>query len=99
MEDMHLKNSVEDAIYILSTLLDNKETRQNSMNFFPFDHLYKARFVNPQKKPRKPVLISRNSQSISFKFPPFKPLLSESTLRDDPHKEKIISMAIFGKKS
>ena len=67
------------------------------MTFFPYDHLYKPRFINPSKKPRTPILVSRNSTSVTFKLPPYKPLLSENTIRDDPNKSVIISNALFGK--
>ncbi len=69
------------------------------MTFFPYDHLYKSRFIHPSKKPRTPILVSRNSSSITFKIPPYNPLLSEATVRDDPNKAVIISTAIFGKES
>ncbi len=98
MEKMHLENGVEDSIYVLSTLLDNKETQSNSQNFFPFDHLYKQKFIPQTKIPRKPILISRNSASITLKLPPYQPIIKEDELNAE-EKSLILSMAIFGKVS
>jgi hypothetical protein len=41
LEEGHLKKCVEDSIYIIACLLDNKETKRQNNTFFPFDHLYK----------------------------------------------------------
>ena len=48
--------------------------------------------------PRKPILISRNSESVTFKLPPFKPKLLDM-IAIEQNKKTITSMAIFGKVS
>jgi hypothetical protein len=49
--------------------------------------------------PRTPILIARDSSSITLKLPPFQPVLSEQALTQDPNKDIIISMALYGKVS
>ncbi|EAR94374.2 hypothetical protein TTHERM_00049190 (macronuclear) [Tetrahymena thermophila SB210] len=99
MESLHTDNCIKDSIYIFSTLLDNYQTNQNWSKYFPFDHLYKSLYIQKSNKPRKPILICRNSTSITFKLPPFAPQLTEMEANKNPKKLDIKKMAIFGKKS
>lgn len=80
---------MKDSIFIFSTLLDNSQTEQNWVQYFPFDHLYKPLYISKTHKPRKPILISRNSSSITFKLPPYSPLLSEMEANKNPKKNDI----------
>lgn len=99
MEQMHLSNAEKDAIYVFSTLLDNKETERSAHFFQPFENLYKPKYIPKSQVPRKPVLIARNSNSITMKLPPYFPMIDNQKALQDPNREKIMSMAIFGKVS
>ena len=60
--------------------------------------LYNPEYIPETQVPRKPILISRTSTSVTFKLPPFKPHLIDVG-HIDPAKKNILSMAIFGKVS
>lgn len=42
---------------------------------FPYTMLYNPQYIKSTQVPRKPILISRNSEQVTFKLPPFKPKL------------------------
>lgn len=56
--------------------------------------------IHKSKLPRTPILISRTSNSVTFKLPPFYPIIyTPGNTAKDPNKEKIVNMALFGKVS
>ncbi|CAD8200548.1 unnamed protein product [Paramecium pentaurelia] len=95
-EQLHIENGINDAIFVMSTLCDNIDTQSTSNNVFPYNMLYNPQYIKSTQVPRKPILISRNSESVTFKLPPFKPKLLDM-IAIDQAKKTITSMAIFGK--
>jgi hypothetical protein len=87
---------VNDAIFVLSTLQDNTDVGAMSEQFFPFSMLYNPMYVKSSDIPRKPILLSRGSNSATFKLPPFAPRLQDSDAIN-LEKKTISSMAIYGK--
>lgn len=93
MEKMHIENGIKDSIYVISTLLDNeiKPSIHDSNKYFPFNDLYNKDYIRKSKFPRKPIMVSRNSHSITFKLPPFFPEIDENTCLKNPNKLKLDS--------
>ena len=84
---------------MISTLLDDiLQGPKYSHSVFPFSYLYNPQYIIESIAPRKPILISKNSNSITLKLPPFNPKL-EQTPYIEPEKKVIESMSLFGSES
>ena len=86
-------------MFLFSTLLDDDNAEKNSNNFYPFNYLYNSEYIQPKEEPVKPVLISRSTNSITLKLPPFEPIIPENLLLANPSLKNVTSMALFGKAS
>jgi hypothetical protein len=53
--------------------------------------------VEESEQPRRPILISRSSQKIVLKLPPFNPKVNEMDYLADPGVKEIRSMVLYGK--
>jgi len=98
-EKMHVLNGVENAVFLFSTLLDDKNAEKASTDYYPFNFIYNTDYIKPSEAPRKPILISRSTSSITLKLPPFEPIIPETLLLANPNLKTVTNMALFGKVS
>jgi hypothetical protein len=92
-----MSNAIKNSIYVLSTRLENIFQPVFSNDYYPFSYLYNPDYIKAELAPPKPVLISRNSNSITLKLPPFNPIIDNMVALEDPNKKIIKSMALYGK--
>ena len=96
-ENNFLNGLIDDSVFVFSTLLDDiLKGPKYSHSFFPFSYLYNPQYITETISPRKPVLISKNSNSITVKLPPFTPKLLDQTPYIEPEKKVIETMSLFG---
>lgn len=50
-EKLHISNGIENAIFLFSTLLDDRNSEKAAENFYPFDHLYKPDYIKQSETP------------------------------------------------
>lgn len=86
--------TISNSIFIMSTLWENEiNSTSNSSGVSPFKELYDGTWPCQMQVPSEPIIISKNSNSISMKIPPFFPLPVGK-------KKKIIKyMSLYGKPS
>ena len=96
---MHILNGVDNAVFLFSTLLNDANAEKDSDNYYPFNYLYNSEYIKPTEAPTKPILISRSTNSITLKLPPFEPIIPETMLLANPNLKIVTSMALFGKVS
>jgi hypothetical protein len=92
-----MNNAMKNSIYVLSTRLENIFQPVFSNDYYPFSFLYNSDYIKAELAPPKPILISRNSNSITLKLPPFYPKIENLVALEDPNKQIIKSMALYGK--
>jgi hypothetical protein len=83
-EKMHIANGVKNSVFVFSTLLDDRNSEKFSGQFYPFNEIYNPKYISEQIFPGEPVLIARSSSSITLKFPPYTPQISEHVLLQYP---------------
>ena len=108
---MHIELGIKDSHYVLSTLLNDLKKNQRAEQFYPFNYLYNPDYIPESdvnklfyllsfiQQPRTPVLISRNSSSITLKMIPFNPKVDEWNLLENKNLKVIKEMAMYGKVS
>ncbi len=98
-EKVHITNGIDNAVFLFSTLLNDSNAEKHSDDFYPFNYLYNSDYIQPTEAPIKPILISRTTNSITLKLPPFEPIIPETMLLANPNLKTVINMALFGKAS
>jgi golgin subfamily B member 1 len=98
-ETEHLRIAAENAPYVLSTLIDDIASDQKSTRVFPFREIYNKHYIEPRVVPKKPILISRSSTSVTLKMPGFHPKVSDYELEQDPSIGILKNMALYGRVS
>jgi len=79
--------------------MDDNNAEKSAGDYYPFNYLYKNEYIRSSEAPPKPVLISRSTNSITLKLPPFEPEIPETVLLANPSLKNVVNMAIFGKVS
>jgi hypothetical protein len=92
-----LDRGIKNAIFIVSTLWDQKYSDKRSTDVFPFKQLYDGTWPSERLVPDTPILISRCATSISLKLPPQMLPINENDPMEMKTKKTVVSMAIYGK--
>ena len=100
-EKILLKSSEENAIYLyhysfINKIYKEKVIEEKGLKFW-FDYLLEGIGEKKTTIPKKPILLKFNRNSITLRFPFFKPFISKKIKLESPEKETVNYMALFGK--